>query len=100
MILEKDHFTFKEFGTLCDGGSAYSVSNKICDVPMNNITSNLLYSAGDLIIIKAQAFNEKGWSIESVENTIGVLAQTAPTSAPSNFTESTTPTSVTLNWNA
>lgn len=43
--------------------------------------------------------NSKGWSVLSLPNTIGVVAQTAPTSAPSNFTGISTLNSIDLTWN-
>lgn len=66
---------------------------------MSYLTSNLNYQAGQLIIAKAVAHNSIGWSIESLENQIGVVAQTIPTQAPMNFTISpTSTTSVLLTW--
>jgi len=41
---------------------------------MSYLTSNLNYQAGQLIIAKAVAHNSIGWSIESLENQIGVVA--------------------------
>ena len=66
---------------------------------MTEFTSNRNYIAGDLIQAKVQAMNQKGWSVFSDPNTIGVLAQTAPTSSPSNFTGTSTLNSIDLNWN-
>lgn len=46
---------------------------------MTTIISTLNYQAGQLILAKALAHNEKGWSVESIENSVGVVAQTIPT---------------------
>lgn len=67
---------------------------------MLNITSTLSYQPGQLIIAKAQSRNLKGWSIESEENTVGIVAQTSPTAAPQNFSDVTTAVTVQLSWSA
>jgi len=38
LILEKDHFTFSEFPTLCNGSQSIVISTRRCDIPMSNIT--------------------------------------------------------------
>ena len=43
LVLEKDHYTFTEFPSLCNGTNDFSIVNWWCDIPMNNITANLLY---------------------------------------------------------
>lgn len=40
--------------------------------------SQLGYPLGQLLLAKILAYNQKGWSIESTPNTIGILAQGKP----------------------
>lgn len=68
---------------------------------MSSLISTLSYQAGQIIIAKALAHNVKGWSLESTENIVGIVAQTIPTQAPMNFI--LTPSSITsvnLSWSA
>lgn len=58
------------------------------------------YSAGELVLATAEAYNSKGWSTPSEPNTSGVVAKVAP-NPPTTITSSVdSTTQITLTWNA
>jgi len=45
---------------------------------MSILTSTYGLSVGDLIKAKVRAYNERGWGLQSIANSVGILAQTVP----------------------
>jgi hypothetical protein len=86
----------------CDATTAALVAATVCQVPMLTLTSApYSYALGDLIVVRAAAYNEKGFGPMAPENTAGGTAKTVP-AAPSAPTrgEATTPEQVEVEWTA
>lgn len=61
------------------------ITNLECQIEMNAIISTFGYQGGNLIRAQVKAVNSKGTGPDSAESTGGVLAKTAPISAPTNI---------------
>lgn len=84
-FLNKNENLYNQIQTLCD-----PILATTCTIQMSNFTQQLGYQPGSLIIARVSALNSIGWSTPSTTNTFGVLAQSTPQAAPTNFTLSST----------
>jgi hypothetical protein len=65
---------------LCDGSSPAVQAARECTIPMARFTAvPFSLQRGDLIAVRASAFNANGWSPVSTTNTAGARVRTAPT---------------------
>ena len=65
---------------------------------MNSLISTFGYQGGNLIRAQVKAVNSKGTGPDSTESTGGVLAKTAPISAPTNIVTIPGINQITLSW--
>jgi hypothetical protein len=89
--------------TLCDGSSTTVINDLYCIIPMASLTSAPYSLTVDTLIeFVVRARNDRGWSTLSSRNTVGVFAQTVPTTMPVPFTDNTKTgeTQVFVEWTA
>jgi hypothetical protein len=71
--------TYSEDKTLCDGSHSLTFSNLYCSIPMTALrASGYGYAQGEVPQFKIKAYNERGWSLISDENTLGAAIETEP----------------------
>ena len=70
--------TYVEDLTYCDGTNLVDINNPSCAFSFLYLMSTYSYAVGDLIIFKAQAYNDDGWGEVSNPNTVGATIMTIP----------------------
>ena len=100
-ILDRAGTTWTEDSTNCDASSGDIFDSLTCVIPMSVFLATP-YSLlqGDLIEVRASAYNHNGWSPVSSTNTEGALVRTTPTGMndPQRNSESSD-TQIILDWN-
>jgi hypothetical protein len=96
----KDGTTWNEALATCDGSGASVIAALNCTIPMATFTASpFSLVLGDLIVVRASAYNANGWGPTSAVNTGGAYVRTIPTTmnAPTRDASSSD-SQIIVNW--
>jgi len=97
-FLDKADSLYKEVASFCGLAASSPLTTTSCTVPMENFGSTLGYSKGELLLVKVEAYNVKGYGLLSAELTSGLSFQTIPVQILNLAGSATDKQSVSLTW--
>jgi hypothetical protein len=79
-VLDRNGLVWSEETTHCDGSAAAALTALQCAIPMEVLrAAPFSLQRGDLVQVRARAYNRDGWSVASATNTEGATVRTPPT---------------------
>lgn len=79
-VLDHDGLVWSEDSTHCDGSTLVIRLARRCTIPMATLTAApFSLERGELVLVRARAYNFNGWSVYSPTNTDGARVKTPPT---------------------
>lgn len=70
---------YREDQTLCNGATEPTFSSHSCAVQVSSLISLFGYQRGQILLVKARAYNQRGYGPFSNPNTQGAVVKTVPT---------------------
>jgi titin len=99
-ILFYDHAlaSYREVTSLCDGADQTVIDAMSCTVSIADLITELSYSRGDVVYVKAAASNTEGFGALSSPNTSSAEIQTVPAQMSPPTITALTMSSIALSW--